>query len=292
MGKKMLLANALGATTEIVFRIPAVQLGPAVAWIGIVSFMLQLYLDFSGYSDMAIGLGRLLGFRFPENFLYPYISRTIGEMWQRWHITLGTWLRDFLYIPLGSHRRAGNWVINRNLIIVFLACGLWHGASWNFVIWGMWNGAFLLFERTPAGQRLKRSFPLIPWAYTMLVWIGGLVLFKAGDPKGGGSLAHAWAYARHMVGLGGATDNPVPAAALVNAELVLGLVIGAVACFPVIPWLRRRYEGLRARATGARRDLIDRCWHYGRLVALILILLLSVELVASGAFNPFLYTQF
>ena len=134
-GKKMLIANPLGEVADLIFALPSDQLSTELAWLGIICYTLQIYFDFSGYSDMAIGLGRMFGFRFLENFNYPYISRSIQEFWRRWHISLSNWFRDYLYIPLGGNR-AGNIRTYFNLLIVFVLCGFWHGASWNFLVWG------------------------------------------------------------------------------------------------------------------------------------------------------------
>jgi len=146
LGKKMLLANVLAVPVDKIFAIPAHQLTTSVAWLGVVCYALQIYFDFSGYSDMAIGLGRMFGFRFLENFRYPYLARTITDFWRRWHISLSSWFRDYVYIPLGGNRR-GPLRTYRNLVIVFLLCGLWHGASWTFVAWGLFHGLFLAIER-------------------------------------------------------------------------------------------------------------------------------------------------
>jgi len=289
LGKKVLVANSLGATVDLIFDLPADQLSPAVAWCGITCYILQLYFDFSGYSDMAIGLGRMLGFRFPENFNSPYISRSITEMWQRWHITLGSWFRDYLYIPLGGNRCAP-WRVYFNLGTVFVLCGLWHGASWNFIIWGAWNGAFLIAERSGLGGLLRKLPAAVPWAYTTLGWMLGLVIFKAGDPKIGGDMGQAGAYLAHLFGFGPGGAQTVGLGAVVNAEMAIGLALGLIGSFPLIPWLRRRYEGFRYDARNPER--IDAVWHGGRAVCLAVILLLSAYLVAAGAYSPFLYLQF
>ena len=146
LAKKVLIANVVAGPADKIFAMPLAELSPAHAWLGIVCYTLQIYFDFSGYSDMAIGLGRMFGFRFPENFRWPYIADSVQEFWRRWHISLSTWFRDYLYVPLGGNRVSPARRY-RNLITVFFLCGLWHGASWNFVIWGLWHGAFLVVER-------------------------------------------------------------------------------------------------------------------------------------------------
>lgn len=146
LSKKMLIANTFGEIADKVFNQDATAVSPGIAWIGAIAYTLQIFFDFSGYSDMAIGLGRIFGFKFKENFNYPYISKTISEFWRRWHISLSTWFKEYLYIPLGGNRKSPTRTYI-NLSIVFLATGIWHGAAWNFICWGIWNGLFIVIER-------------------------------------------------------------------------------------------------------------------------------------------------
>ena len=155
-GKKVLIANTLAVPADAIFGADSATLSSGAAWLGIVCYTLQIYFDFSGYSDMAIGLGKMFGFRFPENFNYPYVSRSIKEFWRRWHISLSTWFRDYLYIPLGGNR-VSSWRNHLNLVIVFFLCGLWHGASWTFVIWGLYHGVFLVIERPVVSRWFDRQ---------------------------------------------------------------------------------------------------------------------------------------
>ena len=220
LAKKVLIANVVAETADRIFAMPAAQLSPAHAWLAIVCYTFQIYFDFSGYSDMAIGLGRMFGFRFPENFRWPYVARSVQEFWRRWHLSLSTWFRDYLYIPLGGNRVSRGRQY-RNLVAVFFLCGLWHGASWNFVIWGLWHGAFLVFERVmfgggrrarrgemipPPPQAASRSgplhWPIWPHAYTMLVVMIGWVFFRAD------TLAAAVAFLRAMFGAAAAAPTP------------------------------------------------------------------------------------
>lgn len=178
LGKKVLIANSMGVVADQVFTLPIENVSTGLAWIGIVAYTLQIYFDFSGYSDMAIGLGRIFGFHFLENFNYPYISQSIQEFWRRWHISLSSWFRDYLYIPLGGNR-AGTWRTYFNLLLVFFLCGLWHGASWTFVIWGLYHGLFLVVERLGLIQLLKTIPVFFRHVYTMLVVMVGWVFFRA-----------------------------------------------------------------------------------------------------------------
>src|SRR5262249_56147493 len=152
LAQKVLVAHIVAAPADQIFALPAPQISTAHAWLAIVCYTFQIYFDFSGSSDMAIGLGRMFGFRFPENFRWPYVATSVQGFWRRWHLSLSTWFRDYLYIPLGGNRVSMGRQY-RNLVTVFFLCGLWHGASWNFVIWGLWHGAFLVVERVLGGRR-------------------------------------------------------------------------------------------------------------------------------------------
>ena len=161
LAKKVLIANPLGEIADAIFALPADQLGTGTAWIGILAYTLQIYFDFSGYSDMVIGLGKMFGFHFLENFQYPYISRSITEFWRRWHISLGSWFRDYVYIPLGGNRK-GKYATYRNLLIVWTITGFWHGASWTFMAWGFYYGILIAFERMGLGTWLGRLWNDLP----------------------------------------------------------------------------------------------------------------------------------
>lgn len=176
LGKKVLIANSMGKVADTIFNGPMSHVNILVAWIGAIAYLFQIYYDFSGYSDMAIGLGRMFGFHFNENFLYPYGAASIKEFWRKWHISLSTWFREYLYIPLGGNRK-GNLRTSVNKMIVFFCTGLWHGASWTFVVWGLYHGAFLLLEDfLPAIRKLPKA---IGHVYTLLVVLVGFVLFRA-----------------------------------------------------------------------------------------------------------------
>ncbi len=181
LGKKVLIANVLGAKADEIMGMGSFStLDSTTAWIGILAYTFQIYFDFSGYSDMAIGLGRMMGFRFPENFDNPYISKSITEFWRRWHITLGTWMRDYLYIPLGGNQVSPIRLYG-NLWLVFLISGLWHGASWNFVAWGMYHGFFLVIERLFLKDILKKIGALGSWCYCFIISVLGWVIFRIED---------------------------------------------------------------------------------------------------------------
>nr|MCS5635223.1 MBOAT family protein [Myxococcota bacterium] len=194
LAKKVLIANTLALPADRIFAIPAGELEPSVAWLGVLCFSFQIYFDFAGYSDMAIGLGRCFGFRFPENFDWPLLSRSLREFWRRWHMTLSAFFRDYLYIPMGGNRH-GSLRTGFNLITVFFLCGLWHGASWNFVLWGLLHGAFLAAERSPLGRWLAAAPRAIQSLYTLGVVGLAWVFFRTDD------LGHAVAYLAALSGL-------------------------------------------------------------------------------------------
>jgi alginate O-acetyltransferase complex protein AlgI len=279
LGKKVLIANTLGATADRIFALPAGDLTTPLAWLGIVCYTLQIYFDFSGYSDMAIGLMRMFGFRILENFNYPYISRSVREFWRRWHISLSNWFRDYLYIPLGGNRR-GERRAYANLVLVFALCGLWHGASWPFVLWGAWHGLFLVIERAGLERILARIGPLTHF-YTLLAVMGGWVLFRCE------TLTQAGHYYAALAGFASGDPLRHPLAEFLNAQVALTLVIGIVFAAPVARRLGRWRDrvaaqpGLRARGVLAA----DIAWS-------ALVYVAACAMLAAGTYNPFIYFRF
>jgi alginate O-acetyltransferase complex protein AlgI len=275
LGKKVLIANTLAVPADHIFAIPDGELQIGVAWLGALCYGLQIYFDFSGYSDMAIGLGRILGFRFPENFDYPYISRSLREFWRRWHISLSTWFRDYLYIPLGGSRGAPLRTYS-NLAIVFVLCGLWHGASFGFVIWGLIHGAFMVLERLGLGGLLERTWRPLQHVYTLGAVTTAWVFFRAE------SLPQALGFLAAMFGAD-ANESAHPIALYLDAEVLLTLL---AALLGATPWLRNLW---RSEANEHRRN---RALAIGRVAALNLILLASAMSLAAGTHNPFIYFRF
>jgi alginate O-acetyltransferase complex protein AlgI len=284
LGKKVLIANPLAAVADKVFAIPAGELGFDVAWLGIICFTLQIYFDFSGYTDMAIGLGKTFGFEFPENFNYPYISQSVQEFWRRWHITLSSWFRDYLYIPLGGNRcsPAKHY---RNLIVVFLLCGFWHGASWNFIVWGLWYGVFLILETLECGRLLRTAWRPLRHFYALAVIVIGWVLFRAD------SLFHALQYLKAMSGLGTAGSGQYYIEQYLDNEVLLMMLIGGIAALPLSAVLERLPKGFVGRS-----DLLSRPVAYGvpliQITILGVLFLLSCMTVAGGTHSPFIYFKF
>jgi alginate O-acetyltransferase complex protein AlgI len=278
LGKKVLIANSLAGPADLIFSIPGDQLTLPVAWLGLVCYTLQIYFDFSGYSDMAIGLARMVGFRFLENFNYPYISQSLTEFWRRWHISLSTWFRDYLYIPLGGNRVAPRRVYV-NLLIVFFLCGLWHGASWNFVFWGFFHGGFLVAERMKLAQWLAAWWAPFRHLYAALVVMVSWVFFRAA------SLPEAWSFLYAMVGLSPASGIEHPIALYLDAQTLLAVTVGIVASTPVLTTVKRWRDDLSFRGSEIGASVIE-------VTGQALILMTSVMLLAAGTYNPFIYFRF
>ncbi len=272
LGKKVLLANNIGLLWSAVSKTPAAQLSTLGAWVGIISFAFQIYFDFSGYSDMAIGLGKLLGFEFRENFDYPYISGSVTEFWRRWHMSLGSWFRDYVYIPLGGNRK-GLPVQLRNIAVVWLLTGLWHGASWNFVLWGVYYGLLLVIEKLFLLRWIKKA-PAIGRVYTLFAVLLGWVLFAFDD------LGAGLSFLRVLFG-GGVGLVSHAALYQLRSYLVL-LVLCAVGSTPL---LKRLYE--RLCATGREGLVLT-----ADALRVVTLFGLSLAWLISGSYNPFLYFRF
>jgi len=285
LAKKVLIANNMGAVADHIFSLPAGELPAGLAWVGLIAYTLQIYYDFSGYSDMAIGLGRMFGFHFLENFNYPYISRSIREFWRRWHISLSTWFRDYLYIPLGGNR-LGTGRTYVNLLIVFFLTGLWHGASWSFVIWGLFHGFFLILERSPAGRLLDRLPSFIQHGYTLLVVMIGWVFFRATD------LSHALDYLSALVNFSGEPYLDAKLFAVMNNEFHLALAAGLLLAMPLVPAMRHRLEKIQTGLAGARAVVMQGGMTLMLLAWMVSVLVYSSAELVSGTHNPFLYFRF
>ena len=270
LGKKVLLANLLGEICAAWRQ--TTDASVLFAWLYAVSFTLHIYFDFSGYSDMAIGLGRLFGFRFPENFQYPYISRSITEFWRRWHISLGTWFRDYVYIPLGGNRK-GKPRQFLNIFIVWMLTGFWHGAAWNFLFWGLWFAVLLIIEKTFLLRHLEKSRVLGRF-YVLLAVIFSFVLFDASG------LSAALVCITQLLGLGGLPLSSPQAAYLLgsNALLLTAAMVGATPAPKIAAQvIARRWPRVSA--------LLEP-------VMLVLLLLLCTAFLVDGSYNPFLYFRF
>ena len=274
LSKKVLISNTMAVTADALFAAGAGELNILSAWIAAIAYMLQIYFDFSGYSDMAIGLGHMFGFRFLENFRYPYISANMQEFWRRWHISLSTWFKEYLYIPLGGNRK-GKARTCLNKMIVFFSTGLWHGANWTFVLWGLWHGVFLHFEQVCPVKKLPKVLAHI---YALLVVCVGFVMFRA-DTFGQGMF---------MIGtmFGGWEFSSVQMAIVWEQLTPIFLVTLVVAVFGSAPLIPKAAE-----ACLVRENLRKPATYFSYMASFVLLILCMLSL-SSGTYNPFIYFRF
>lgn len=275
LGKKVIIANPLGELADAIFNSPTADLNSPLAWVGVVCYTLQIYFDFSGYSDMAVGLARIFGFKFPENFNYPYISRSIKEFWRRWHMSLSAWFRDYVYIPLGGNRVS----FTRqyfNLVLVFFLCGLWHGASWNFVIWGAFHGTFLVFERLRIGKNFLEFLPkILQNFYAIFIVMIGWVFFRSPD------LAYSIAYLKTMFVGNEVEIISSEIARLLRSHFIwMSFALALIGFSPLVKNLTLKL---------ARRNKV-----FVRIydLSLIAIFVFAVIRLSAATHNPFIYFQF
>jgi len=285
LAKKVIIANAVALPADQIFGLPAKELTPALAWLGTLCYTFQIYFDFSGYSDMAVGLGKMFGFQFLENFNFPYIAQSIKDFWQRWHISLSTWFRDYLYIPLGGNRcsEARNQL---NLVIVFFLCGLWHGASWTFVVWGLYHGIFLVLERTRFGKAVESLPRPLRHVYAILVVMAGWVLFRAG------SFSQALAFLQNMIGVSSSVTAGHALKQYLTNQVAWALAFGGVFSLPVDAGLTRLSQWIAPRFTEDFRALARYTSALVELVCLLALLVISSAWLAGGTYNPFIYFKF
>lgn len=270
LGKKVLLANNIGLLWSTISE--SGNLTVVSAWLGIIAYAFQIYFDFSGYSDMAIGLGRMFGFDFPENFDHPYCSKSITEFWRRWHISLGTWFRDYVYIPLGGNRK-GLAVQLRNIAVVWLLTGFWHGASWNYVLWGLYFGALPIFEKFFLLKHLRKLPPVFAHLYTLLCVAVSWVLF------GFENIGAGWTYLKAMFG-GAALCN---SQAVYQAQSYLPLLLLCAAA--ATPLGTKLYHRLNEKCGAGLMTAAD-------MTGMAAVMGLAVAFLISGSYNPFLYFRF
>lgn len=272
LAKKVIIANSVGYVADTIFATSATDNTAMSAWIAIICYTFQIFFDFSGYSDMAIGLAKMFGFEFKENFNYPYISKSVTEFWRRWHISLSSWFRDYLYIPLGGNRTGNVYV---NLIIVFLVTGLWHGASWNFIIWGLWHGLFLIIERVTKLNKLEIKW-LVPFRhiFTMLIVIIGWVFFRV---EGFGE---ALSWLGVMFGVIRPED---PGFTIWYYIGTMEIIVLAVAIIASLPFVKTKMY-----------DVLSQKWGYKYIAgaATIGLFFVSIMFVVSSSYNPFIYFRF
>jgi len=277
LSKKMLIANTLGAIADKIFTQDPHTFTHSIAWLGSVAYTFQIYFDFSGYSDMAIGLGLIFGFKFMENFNYPYISKSITEFWRRWHISLSTWFKQYVYISLGGNRQ-GKFKTLRNLGIVFLLTGIWHGAAWNFIIWGIWNGFFVILEKQlnikdfEQKQHSKLIYCL-QHIYCIFLFIIGWVIFRADNMK------YAWDYLMNMFGLLHIHTNEIAYSwqYYVDRVEIIAFIFAIIFCTPI-------FKNILEIKNKFLKTIIN--------VILILLMIVSTSSIAADTYNPFIYFRF
>lgn len=271
LAQKVLVANTVALAADRLFAANPADLSAGAAWLGIVCYAVQILFDFAGYSNMAIGIAQMIGFSYPRNFDRPYSSRSLSEFWRRWHMSLSSWFRDYVYVPLGGNRvsPARTYL---NLALVFFLCGLWHGAAWTFVAWGLWHGGFLVLERLGLKDHLARLPGVLAQAYTLLVVLIGWVFFRAD------SMSHALAYLRAMAGLQQVAPYAHPWQLDAGWSTVLALAAGLALALP-------RRDSKAAAPRGAAIAL-------ARASLAGALLVLSVASLASGTYNPFIYFRF
>ncbi|MCF8367124.1 MAG: MBOAT family protein [Bacteroidales bacterium] len=275
LAKKVLIANVMGAEADRIMALDAATIDSTTAWIGILAYTFQIYFDFSGYSDMAIGIGRMIGFTFPENFNNPYVSRSITEFWRRWHITLGSWMRDYLYIPLGGNRVKTQRRLYFNLWFVFLVSGLWHGASWNFVIWGAYHGFFLILDKIFLLKLLEKSGKVFSTIFTFFLALMGWVVFRIES------------FDTAMIYYGKLFAFDFSAIPFYNdPEVYAILIIAALFSFITVTKSGLKLQHMVFYADySEKRKLV-------MFLLVVILLVLSVSAITTSGFNPFIYFRF
>lgn len=279
MGKKVLIANPMGKTADMVFGLSALDLTNGYAWLGAIAYAMQIYFDFSGYSDMAIGLGKMMGFDFLENFNRPYISRTFTEFWRRWHISLSNWMKEYLYIPLGGNRVAKGRMFF-NLWVVFLISGFWHGAAWTFILWGAYHGMFLVIDKIGwyrIAEKLPRLFT-IPLTFIFVLF--GWVLFRSE------TATQAFSFLGRMLDFQSPIVSNVLLVELINNRgwVALGIAI-FISFVPALSFVKQSIAWMKKHQTR---------WYIniGQMGAIVVLLFLSAMQLANAQFNPFIYFRF
>jgi alginate O-acetyltransferase complex protein AlgI len=275
LSKKVLIANVLGKFVDHTFSFPVADSSTEILWITIIAYSFQIYFDFSGYSDMAIGLGKIIGFKFPENFNNPYISQSISEFWRRWHITLGDWMKDYLYIPLGGNRSSSKIKLYFNLIVVFLISGFWHGAEWTFIIWGAWHGLFLILDRLFLKNILKKIGLFNRVLLNYLVVLIGWVFFRSNG------LLDASVYLKRMfVYSSGTTSCPV------DNEFIAYLILAVlISFFGIFPMGQKIQKWIYSEPKTVKTNTI-------MFVLSSLFLMICAAFITASDFNPFIYFRF
>ena len=282
LGKKVIIANTLGSVADQMLELNTSEFTTAASWMVMICYALQLYFDFSGYSDMAIGLGKMFGFDFLENFRFPYKARSIREFWQRWHISLSNWFRDYLYIPLGGNRVSPGRVYV-NLFIVFFLTGLWHGASWNFVIWGMMHGCFMVIERLGFEKILRKTPSLVQHVYTLLVVLVAWVFFRVESFADAGTIITNM-FVPNEHGL-------LTATMFINSEVIFALIVGLVMSVNGFNFMLRKLA-VFFFSSSIDHKIFKSVFRILKSTFLLMVFVYAALVTASGSYNPFIYFRF
>jgi alginate O-acetyltransferase complex protein AlgI len=278
LAKKMLLANQVAIIADQIFALKASELTVPLAWLGAISYSLQIYFDFSGYSDMAIGLAKVFGFHFLENFNYPYISKSISEFWRRWHISLSTWFKEYIYIPLGGNR-VSNMRYFRNIFVIWMLTGIWHGAAWSFVFWGLYFGCIIALEKFVLGDLLKKLWKPVQHLYALFFIIIGWVIFRSP------TLSAGFNFIKVMLGFSGnwGTDQLL---VYYLHDYIIILLVAIVAALPVKDYFIKKISAMHSERF---KDFIL----YGlRNVYALILFIISFFYIIGSTFNPFIYFRF
>lgn len=281
LGKKVLIANNIGALWTEIKALDYSTLSAGTAWLGILAFTFQIYFDFSGYSDMAIGLGKMMGFTFPENFNYPYMSKSITEFWRRWHMTLGAWFRSYVYIPLGGNRKGMARTI-LNLLITWMVTGIWHGASWNFMLWGLYFGVLIIIERLFLGKILEKIPSFFSWLYTFLLVVFGWIMFDGvtqGTTDIGAMFSQVFGYISAMFGGNGIIADDYAKKCFVNYGIMFALCIMGS-------------SDMIKNISDTVKEKAPKWVMYGYPVIQTAVMLISIAFITTSTYNPFLYFNF
>ena len=272
LSKKVIIANQMALLADLIFNKHNGAYGTTIIWLGTLAYTLQIYFDFSGYSDMAIGLGRIFGFHFLENFDYPYISKSVTEFWRRWHISLSTWFRDYVYIPLGGNRvNKFKWI--RNIILVWLLTGLWHGAAWNFIIWGIYYGLLLLFEKLFFDRILKKLPTIINWLYTFIIVMIGWMIFRSN------SLNELLLFIKTMFVYKQTDWLTILADNLSTFNALMFVLPAFILSFPILKKIKEKYSGKTIYIILTN-------------ILLLMLFIMCIVYLTSSSYNPFIYFRF
>ena len=281
LSKKVIIANPMGEIADTIFATPTSEMSVATIWLGIIAYSIQIYFDFSGYSDMAIGLGKMFGFKFLINFNYPYISRSVSEFWRRWHISLSSWFRDYIYIPLGGNR-GGTFKTYRNILIVWTVTGFWHGASWTFMAWGFYYGVLIAVERAGMLKWINKLPRPLQHVYVIMIVMVGWIFFRADN------FTYSFDYIQGMFGIGAATLFDNTASLIINDNGYL-FILAFIFAMPVYPWVMDKLNALQVKVNSSifttMRNMVE------PIVFMLLLLVITVYLVNS-TYNPFIYFRF